>query len=282
MSDSDNVNDGRIWAYVGAILGGAESVAANVAHSYVPPATGPDGKTPLTSKEIAEWEPMFGAVASSVFWPLFLFVGIEILARYDWPGGRRWLVLRYGGLVPVMLVAAVVSYRHMSGLLSYYGEDPLTVAIGPLAVDGLMAMATGALIASGTRRKDRRATKAATPTTPPRAAASAPAASPASAVAAATVARPAVVTEPVAPKPKATSTPRPRPERVTSSDSDLRTQARDMYTTGERHLATIALKLGTNKRNVERWTKDLRAGGGTATSDADSVDPEPAAVAAAN
>ena len=28
---------GRAWAYVGAVLGGAVSVAANVAHSYVPP-----------------------------------------------------------------------------------------------------------------------------------------------------------------------------------------------------------------------------------------------------
>jgi hypothetical protein len=45
-----------------------------------------------------------------------------------------------------------VSYRHLSGLLAFYGEDGLTVAIGPLAVDGLMVMATGALIATGARR----------------------------------------------------------------------------------------------------------------------------------
>lgn len=28
---------GRVWAYVGAVLGGTVSIAANVAHSYVPP-----------------------------------------------------------------------------------------------------------------------------------------------------------------------------------------------------------------------------------------------------
>jgi hypothetical protein len=54
--------------------------------------------------------------------------------------------------LPVGVVAAVVSYRHLSGLLAFYGEDALTATIGPLAVDGLMVMATGALIATGTTR----------------------------------------------------------------------------------------------------------------------------------
>ncbi len=36
----------------------------------------------------------------------------------------------------------------MSGLLAHYGEDGLIVAIGPLAVDGLMVMAAGALVAT--------------------------------------------------------------------------------------------------------------------------------------
>jgi hypothetical protein len=89
-----------------------------------------------------------GAVLSAVFWPVALFVVVEIVAQVAWPAGRRWLALRYVGLVPVAAVAAVVSYRHLSGLLTHYREDPLTATIGPLAVDGLMVMATGALIAS--------------------------------------------------------------------------------------------------------------------------------------
>jgi hypothetical protein len=132
---------GRGWAYVGAILGGAVSIAANVAHSYVPP-TGAG----------SHWAPQPGAVVGAVFWPVFLFIAIEILARYAWPAGFRWVAVRYLGMLPVAVVAAVVSYRHLSGLLHFYGEDPLTVGIGPLAVDGLMVMATGALIATGTRR----------------------------------------------------------------------------------------------------------------------------------
>ncbi|NYT93738.1 hypothetical protein [Salinispora sp. H7-4] len=137
---------GRGWAYFGAILGGAVSIAANVAHSYVPP-TPPDGAPPVP----ADWTPQAGAVVGAIFWPVALFVAVEILARVAWPEGRRWSALRFGGLVPVATVAAIVSYKHLSGLLAFYGEDGLTATIGPLAVDGLMIMATGALLATGIR-----------------------------------------------------------------------------------------------------------------------------------
>ncbi len=132
---------GRRWAYLGAGLGGIVSIAANVAHSYVPPADAP-----------TDWSPHTGAVVGAVFWPVSLFVAVEILARIAWPTGRRWTLLRFGGLLPVAVVAAVVSYKHLAGLLAFYGEDTLTATIGPLAVDGLMVMATGALLATGTGR----------------------------------------------------------------------------------------------------------------------------------
>jgi hypothetical protein len=134
------VSNGRGWGYAGAVLGGAVSVAANVAHSYVPPAGSPLG-----------WLPPAGSVVGAVFWPVALFVAVEILARTSWQAGRRWVAVRFGGLLPVALVAAVVSYRHLAGLLAFYREDPLTVTIGPLAVDGLMVMATAALIATSQR-----------------------------------------------------------------------------------------------------------------------------------
>src|SRR3954452_8929584 len=137
----NNLFKGRAWAYAGAFLGGAVSIAANVAHSYVPPVD-----------VSANWTPQAGAVVGAIFWPVALFVAIEILARMAWPNGKRWAALRFLGLLPVAVVAAVVSYRHLSGLLNFYGEDELTAAIGPLAVDGLMVMATGALLATGARR----------------------------------------------------------------------------------------------------------------------------------
>jgi hypothetical protein len=131
---------GRGWGYAGAVLGGAVSVAANVAHSYVPPLN-----------TVTGWAPPVGAVIGAVFWPVALFVAVEIFARTSWQTGRRWVAVRFGGLLPVAFVAAVVSYRHLAGLLAHYREDWLTATIGPLAVDGLMVMATAALISTSAR-----------------------------------------------------------------------------------------------------------------------------------
>jgi len=138
---------GRGWAYTGAILGGLASIAANVAHSFLPPPDAP-----------VSWEPEPGAVVGAIVWPVFLFVAVEILARVVWPHGWSWGFVRWAGLLPVAGVAAFVSYRHMSGLLAHYGEEPVVYYIGPLAVDGLMIMATAALMAGG-----RAARAAATP-----------------------------------------------------------------------------------------------------------------------
>jgi hypothetical protein len=90
-------------------------------------------------------------------------IAVEIFARVTWPDGPWWRLVRWGGLLPVALLAAFVSYRHLSGLLAHYGEDPLVQHFGPLAVDGLMVMATGALLATGHPRTITEATH--TPTT---------------------------------------------------------------------------------------------------------------------
>jgi len=175
---------GRGWAYTGAILGGAVSVAANVAHSYVPPAGA------------QRWSPHLGAVIGAVFWPVALFVAVEIFARTPWGRQAKWAALRWLGLLPVALVAAVVSYRHLSGLLAFYREDALTATIGPLAVDGLMVMATAALVATGIGRSAPVAEPAPAPAvtvTPAEPAITAPSAP----VAAVKPARPQVVRRPV-------------------------------------------------------------------------------------
>lgn len=140
---------GRGWAYIGVALGGAVSIAANVAHTYLPkPPDGvPDGWT-----SDPNWSPSLLAVVLSVFWPVALFVAVEILTRIPWGNGHGSTIARISGVLPVALVSAVVSYRHLSGLLEHYGEDPLTVAIGPLAVDGLMIMASAALLAISRRK----------------------------------------------------------------------------------------------------------------------------------
>jgi hypothetical protein len=119
------------WAYLGMGIGGVASILANVAHALLPASPPP------------------GSVIAAAFWPVALFVTIEILAKNAWPTGARWTLLRWGGTLPVAAVTAVVSYRHMSGLLTAWGEDPLTATIGPIAVDGLLVMSTGAIVAAG-------------------------------------------------------------------------------------------------------------------------------------
>ncbi|MEU1756980.1 DUF2637 domain-containing protein [Micromonospora matsumotoense] len=141
---------GRGWAYVGVILGGVVSIAANIAHTYLPnpPDDAPAGWAPDPG-----WSPSPLAVALSVFWPVALFVTVEILTRIPWGNGASSVFARVAGVLPVAVVAAVVSYRHLSGLLAHFGEDPLTIAIGPLAVDGLMVMASAALLVTSRRSR---------------------------------------------------------------------------------------------------------------------------------
>jgi hypothetical protein len=230
MRAAQESSTGRGWAYAGALLGAGVSVAANVAHSYVPPAAAGPG-----------WSPHTGAVVGAVFWPVALLVAIEVLARVPWPNAARWTVVRFGGLGPVALVAAVVSYRHLSGLLSYYGEDGITSTVGPLAVDGLMVMATGALLATGTatavrvasqRRRDGAHLGDVTPRPPSTEPARKPATSSES--------KPATAAKQAA---------RPATSRVSTVDTAARVAAlrKDGLTTGQ-----IAAQLGVSERTVRR------------------------------
>ena len=134
---STRTSNGLGWACIGTTLGGAVSLAANAAHAYVAPVGAP-----------ATWRPHTGAIMFAVFWPIAVFVSIEILARVRWRTGALWVAVRYVGLVPVAVVAAIVSYQHLAGLLATYGENRLTVVIGPLAVDGLMVLSAAAVMAT--------------------------------------------------------------------------------------------------------------------------------------
>ncbi len=122
-------------ARAGVIAGAVVSIAANVGHSLIRPAdAGP------------EWHPQLGAAFGAVWWPISLYVALEVLVSPLWPRGRWWWVLRLLLTVPVAAVAAVVSYHHLSGLLLHWEEDPFTVRFGPIAVDGLMALCSLLLI----------------------------------------------------------------------------------------------------------------------------------------
>jgi hypothetical protein len=194
---------GRRWAYIGAALGGTVSIAANIAHSYVPP-----------QGVAQDWSPRAGAVVGAVFWPVALFVATEILTRVAWPTGGRWRLVRWAGMLPVAAVAALVSYRHLSGLLRFYGEESVVSVLGPLAVDGLMVMATGAILATGQpKRTSESVSVPAGPDNSVRAPALAPPAVPAQRVTPDTPSEPETVT----PQPEPATTPQP----VTATRTDI-------------------------------------------------------------
>ena len=116
----------RAVVWTAFLLGIVASVAANVAHAA----------------------PGVGPALAAAFAPVALLLAVECMTRPEWQrDGWAWQLARYGGTGLVALVAAVMSYRHMSDLLASYGEDPLNAAIGPLAVDGLMVVAGFALLA---------------------------------------------------------------------------------------------------------------------------------------
>jgi hypothetical protein len=124
---------GRIIAWLSFLLGIGVSIAGNIGHAAS------DGMKP------GEW-------AGAAFWPLALMLTIEILTRVHWQPERRWTIARFAALILVAAVAAVLSYRHLAGLMTYWGEDWVNAHLGPLAVDGLMLIAATALLSISKER----------------------------------------------------------------------------------------------------------------------------------
>lgn len=128
---------GRGYARLGFIVGISTSIAANIGHSVLSLVSG----QPTWVK--------ISAVGSGAFWPLALLICLEIIARVSWPRGWQWMLTRHFGLLIVAIIAAVVSYRHMYGLLIVFGEDAFTATAGPIGIDGLMLISSVALLAIG-------------------------------------------------------------------------------------------------------------------------------------
>lgn len=126
-------------AWLALALGVGASVAANVLHTWTVLA---DGNVSLPQ------------VLGSAFWPVSLLVAVETMARVRWPRSIGYGLIRFGAVGAVAVVAAVVSYRHMSGLLAYWGEDPISATLGPIAVDGLVTVGALALLAIHKARKE--------------------------------------------------------------------------------------------------------------------------------
>lgn len=141
----------RAVAWLAFVVGIAASVAANVAHAFY--ATPAQLDAWQRQGGVGEWHPEPGSIVAAGFWPLALLLAVEVLSRVRWQPGAWWALARYGGLLLVALVAAVLSYRHMAGLLTVYGEDSLSAHLGPLAVDGLMVLSGFALLGMSSTNK---------------------------------------------------------------------------------------------------------------------------------
>lgn len=130
MSKSRKLPPGHGWAYFGVVLGLIASVAGNVAN------------TVLTVSAV----PLQLRVPFAVAWPVFVYIGIEVLTRVEWERNWRHWIARLMLMGPMTLVAAFMSYLHLHHLMILSGEPGLAQAVGPIAVDGTLFGCTVALL----------------------------------------------------------------------------------------------------------------------------------------
>lgn len=144
----------RAVSWVSFVFGVVVSVAANVAHTFHPSSAQLEAWQ-AAGHLVTDWSPEVGSMIAAAFWPIALLLAVEVLTRVRWRRGFLWNAARFGGTGAVALVAALMSYRHMAGLLASYGEDWLSAHAGPLAVDGLMIVAGFALLSMGSKSEDK-------------------------------------------------------------------------------------------------------------------------------
>jgi hypothetical protein len=115
---------GMQWAARGTlVLGVSASVSANVLHA----------EPNAISQTIAGWP------------PLALLITVELVSRI--PTVRRGLgLVRIVAATGIAAIAAWVSYWHMAGVASRYGEVGASPYLLPISVDGLIVVASVSLV----------------------------------------------------------------------------------------------------------------------------------------
>ena len=120
---ADRLSKVRWGVRAALVLGVATSVAANVLHAQPNP----------ISQAIAAWP------------PLALLLTVELISRV--PARRTWLaIVRRAATGSIASIAAWVSYWHMAGVVSRYGEVGAAPHLIPLSVDGLVIVASVCLV----------------------------------------------------------------------------------------------------------------------------------------
>ncbi len=133
------------WAVRGTLaFGVSASVAANTLHADPNP----------ISQSIAAWP------------PLALLLTVELVSRV--PVHRRSLAgLRVLATVVISGIAAWVSYWHMAGVASHYGETDASPYLLPVSVDGLIVVASISLVELAGRIRDAEAVSTTAVSPPP-------------------------------------------------------------------------------------------------------------------
>ena len=117
---------GRIFAYFGVLLGLSISTTINVMHA-----------TRFTTEWWMPW--LDGS------WPFLLLIALEVLTRIRW-GVSRARYVAWGGLAVVAVVAAVESYWNLRTMMIAAHKETVLATIGPLGIDGFMAICASALL----------------------------------------------------------------------------------------------------------------------------------------
>ncbi|RSM59465.1 hypothetical protein DMB66_27660 [Actinoplanes sp. ATCC 53533] len=203
------------WAVRGVFaLGIAASLAGNVLHAADNP----------ISRAISAWS------------PLSLLLAVELISRVPASKGLASFARLFATAV-IAGIAAWVSYWHMAGVASRYGETGASPYLLPLSVDGLIVVASISLVEIGGRLR-RFAKPEASPATQP-AATSAPAA---------TVPKPASAPNEVV----ASAVKRPARPKVTTAERVARFLEKNPDATQEQ----VAARLKVTVRTVQRhWPR---------------------------
>lgn len=131
---------GVVVAWGAFALGLVVSVASNIGHVIV---------VVRPEEELVR----VASMAMAALWPLLLAVAVEVVSRVSWPRSWQWWLPGYAGTIVVGLIAFVISYQHLHGLLLAFGESDLTALLGPIALDLTIVVAGVALLAIGESRK---------------------------------------------------------------------------------------------------------------------------------
>jgi len=204
-------------------LGITASLAGNVLHA----------KDNLISQAISAWS------------PLALLLAVELISRIPAQRGIA-SIARMGATAVIASIAAWVSYWHMAGVASRYGESGAAPYLLPISVDGLIVVASISLVQISGRIRTLSATADSV----------APAAAPAPAAA---VPVPEVSAVPVIDAPTAPAVKKTPAKRVTPRPASAVKVAKVAAKMPGAPVAQIAAKAGVSPSTARRHLAALTA-----------------------